>query len=36
VARGVTEDDLKAKKAQFMTPKAFAEKTAVADKVLAF
>jgi hypothetical protein len=36
VARGVTEADLKAKNAQFMTPKVFAEKTAAADKVLTF
>jgi hypothetical protein len=34
VARGVTEEDLKDKNAQFMTPKAFAEKVAAADKVV--
>lgn len=36
MARGVTEKDLAAKKAQFVTPKVFAEKTVAADKVLAF
>jgi len=34
VARGVTDDDLKAKHAQFITPKVFAEKVAAADKVV--
>jgi hypothetical protein len=34
VARGVTEEDLKAKKAVFINPKVFAEKTAAADKVV--
>jgi hypothetical protein len=34
VARGVTDDDLKAKNAQFINPKTFAEKVAAADKVV--
>jgi hypothetical protein len=34
VARGVTDGDLKAKNAQFVTPKIFAEKVAAADKVV--
>jgi hypothetical protein len=34
VARGVTESDLKAKNAQFINPKVFAEKVAAADKVV--
>jgi hypothetical protein len=34
VARGVTDDDLKAKKAEFVNPKVFAEKVAAADKVV--
>jgi hypothetical protein len=34
VARGVTEDDLKTRKATFINPKVFAEKTAAADKVV--
>jgi len=34
VARGVTENDLKGKNAQFITPKVFAEKVAAADKVV--
>jgi hypothetical protein len=34
VARGVTDSDLKAKNAQFVTPKIFAEKVAAADKVV--
>jgi hypothetical protein len=34
VARGVTEVDLKAKNAQFINPKVFAEKVAAADKVV--
>jgi hypothetical protein len=34
VARGVTEADLKAKNAQFINPKVFAEKVAAADKVV--
>jgi hypothetical protein len=34
VARGVTEDDLKGKNAQFVNPKLFAEKVAAADKVV--
>jgi hypothetical protein len=34
VARGVTEEDLKGKNAQFINPKVFAEKVADADKVV--
>jgi hypothetical protein len=34
VARGVTEQHLKGKNAQFVTPKVFAEKVAAADKVV--
>ena len=34
MARGVTEEDLKPLKAQFITPKAFAERVAAADKVV--
>jgi len=34
MARGVTDEDLKGKNAQFMTPKGFAEKVAAADKVV--
>ncbi len=34
MARRVTEDDLKHKNAQFVTPKVFAEKVAAADKVV--
>jgi hypothetical protein len=34
VARGVTEEDLMGKNAQFINPKIFAEKVAAADKVV--
>jgi len=34
VARGVTDEDLKGKNAQFITPKVFAEKVAAADRVV--
>jgi hypothetical protein len=34
VARGVTEDDLKGKNAQFVNPALFAEKVVAADKVV--
>jgi hypothetical protein len=34
VARGVTEEDLKGKNAQFINPKMFAERVATADKVV--
>jgi predicted peroxiredoxin len=34
VARGVTEDDLKGKNAQFANPKLLAEKVVAADKVV--
>ncbi len=34
MARGVAEDDLKGKNAQFVTPKIFAEKVVAADKVV--
>lgn len=34
MARGVTDDDLKGKNAQFITPKLFAEKVVAADKVV--
>jgi hypothetical protein len=34
MARGVSEDDLKGKNAQFITPKIFAEKVAAADKLV--
>jgi hypothetical protein len=34
VARGVTENDLKACRATFMNPKDFATKVAEADKVV--
>lgn len=34
MARGVTEADLRAKNAQFMNPKVFADKTVAADKVV--
>jgi hypothetical protein len=34
VARGVTDDDLKDKKGQFITPKIFAERVVAADKVV--
>ena len=34
MARGVTDDDLKGKNAEFITPKIFAEKVAAADKVV--
>ena len=34
MARGVTDQDLKGKNAQFVTPKIFAEKVAAADKVV--
>lgn len=34
MARGVTETDLASKKAAFINPKVFAEKTAAADKVV--
>ncbi len=34
MARGVVDQDLKGKNAQFVTPKIFAEKVAAADKVV--
>lgn len=34
MARGVTEDDLKGKNAQFVNPTLFAEKVVAADKVV--
>ena len=34
MARGVTEEDLKDKNAQFINPKIFAEKVAAVDKVV--
>lgn len=34
MARGVTEEDLEGKNAQFVNPKMFAEKVAAADKVV--
>jgi hypothetical protein len=34
MARGVTEEDLKGKNAQFINPKIFAEKVAAADKIV--
>lgn len=34
MARGVTEEDLRGKNAQFITPKVFAEKVAAAEKVV--
>jgi len=34
MGRGVTEEDLKGKNAQFINPKIFAEKVAAADKVV--
>ena len=34
MARGVTEDDLKGKNAQFINPKVFAEKVVAAEKVV--
>ena len=34
MARGVTEEDLKGKNAQFVNPKVFAEKVVAADKVV--
>ncbi len=34
MARGVTESDLKSKNAEFMTPKAFAERAVAADRVV--
>ena len=34
MARGVTDDDLKDKNAQFVNPKVFAEKVVAADKVV--
>ena len=34
MARGVTEEDLKGKNAQFINPKVFAEKVAAANKVV--
>jgi hypothetical protein len=34
VARGVTEEDLEGKNAQFVTPKILAERVAEADKVV--
>jgi hypothetical protein len=34
MARGVTEEDLKGKNAQFVSPKVFAEKVVAADKVV--
>jgi len=34
VARGVTDDDLKSKNATFINPKIFAEKVAIADKLV--
>ncbi len=34
MARGVTEDDVKRRGAQFINPKVFAEKVAAADKVV--
>ena len=34
MARGVTDQDLKGKNAQFVTPKFFAEKVAAADRVV--
>ena len=34
MARGVTEEDLKGKNAQFVNPKVFAEKVMAADKVV--
>ncbi len=34
MARGVTDEDLKGKNAQFITPKVFAEKVAAADRVV--
>ena len=34
MARGVTDQDLRGKNAQFVTPKVFAEKVAAADKVV--
>ncbi len=34
MARGVTEDDLRGKNAQFVTPRIFADKVVAADKVV--
>jgi len=34
VARGVTEEDLKGKNAQFVNPKVFAERVAAAERVV--
>ena len=34
MARGVTDSDLKPKNAEFINPKAFAERVAAADKVV--
>ena len=34
MARGVTEADLTSKKAQFINPRVFADKTVAADKVV--
>ena len=34
MARGVTDEDLKGKNAQFVNPKIFAEKVVAADKVV--
>ena len=34
MARGVSEEDLKGKNAQFVNPKIFAEKVVAADKVV--
>ena len=34
MARGVTEADLKTKKAQFINPKVFADKAVAAEKVV--
>ncbi len=34
MARGVTEENLKGKHAQFVTPRIFAEKVVAADKLV--
>lgn|GEM_PF-3140360 len=34
MARGVTEEDLKGKNAQFVNPKVFAERVAAAERVV--
>ncbi len=36
MARGVTDTDLEAKNAVFLSPKGFVEKVAAADKVVSF